>query len=313
MCAHPSRAPRMTASPAIKAMSACDQQPDSVVDVSDFFGNEFAVESVFDYLGIEELFACAEVNRLWQLVALALLRKKLISISFCCSPESEQPSPQPLLDRHHACAEILRPKLARYRNIARLAGMRPSLVFLSYHADLNEDGRGLDCVRELLPPDSVIVRFQLEFIRPANGSDDSTHEGIFGEFLFHAEPAVRPAPTDDDLQLDSSVPGQALGRRSEGEPPAVPVAAAAAPAGGSLPALPAVQPRPRVPSTVRGRGAVFHNVLPGGLLYQGLHVTEGSLEEDVANSYFPEEATGRIIQEENASRSTLHTTPLWVH
>ncbi|XP_054926330.1 uncharacterized protein [Dermacentor andersoni] len=251
-------------------MFACDQQPGSVVDMSDCFGNEFAVESVFDYLGIEELLACAEVNHLGQSIALALLRKKLISVSICCSPESEQPSPEPVLDILHACVEILRSNFARYRNIARLAGMRPSLVFLSYHTDLNEDGRVLDCVRELLPPDSVIVCFQLHFIRPADDSDDSTHEGIFGEFLFHAEPAVRPAPTGDDLQLDSSVPGpssssgssQAQARRSEGEPPAVPVAATTAPASGSLPALPVVQPRHRIPSTVRGSGAVFHNVLP---------------------------------------------------
>ncbi|XP_054926443.1 uncharacterized protein [Dermacentor andersoni] len=298
----------MAASPASKAMSACDQQPDSVVDVSDFFGNDFVVESVFDYLGTEELFACAEVNRLWQSVALALLRKKLISVSICCSPESEQPGPEPVPDRPHACAEILRSKLARYRNIARLAGMRPSLVFLSYHADLDEDGSVVDSVRDLLPPDSVIVYFKLELIRPGDDSDDSSHEGVFGEFLFHAEPAVRPAPTYDDQQqpppLDSSVPGQssptgpsqAQARRSEGESQAVPVGAAAAPAGGSLPALPAVPRRHRVPSTVRGSGAVFSNVLPGVLVFEALHVTEGTQEADVANSRFTEEATGRIIQ-----------------
>ncbi|XP_075550268.1 uncharacterized protein LOC142583660 [Dermacentor variabilis] len=288
-------------------MSACDQQPDSVADVSDFFGNDFVVESVFDYLDIEELFTCAEVNRLWQSVALALLRKKLISVSICCSPESEHPSPETAPDRPHACAEILRSEFARYRNIARLAGMRPSLVFLSYHADLDEDGSVVDCVRDLLPPDSVIVYFKLELIRPGDDSDDSSHEGVFGEFLFHAEPAVRPAPTYDDQQqpppLDSSVagssssgPSQAQTRRSESESQAHPVAAAAAPAGGSLPALPAVQRRHLVPSTVRGSGAVFRNVLPGVLVFEALHVTEGTLEADVASSRFTEEATGRIIQ-----------------
>ncbi|XP_054926442.1 uncharacterized protein [Dermacentor andersoni] len=206
----PSWAPWMTASPAGKAMSACDLQPGSVVNVSDIFSDDF-VESVLDYLGTEELFACAEVNRLWQSVAMSLLRKRLICVSICCSPESEQPTPEPVLDRPHACAEILRSKFARYRNIARLAGMRPSLVFLSYHADLNEDGRVVDCVRELLPPNFVIAYFHLKPIRLADDSDDSAHGGIFGEVLFHAEPAVRPAPTDDELQqpppLDRSVPG----------------------------------------------------------------------------------------------------------
>ncbi|XP_049524935.1 uncharacterized protein LOC119455426 [Dermacentor silvarum] len=299
----------MAGSTAGKAMSVRDEQPGtsslrSAVDVSDILGQDFVVESVFEYLGIEELFACAEVNRLWQSVALSLLRKKLISVSICCSPESEQPAQDPPLDRLHACVEILCSKFARYRNIARLAGMRPSLVFLSYHADLNEDRRVVDCVRELLPLDSVIVYFKLELIRVADDSDDSTHEGVFGEFLFHAEPAVQPAPTDDDQQqpppLDSSVPGpssssgpsQAQRRRSGAEPPPVPVAAA--PAGGSLPALPAVWPRPRIPSMARGSGAVFRNVLPGVLVFQALHVIEGTLEADVANSRFTEEATGRI-------------------
>ncbi|XP_065304501.2 uncharacterized protein [Dermacentor albipictus] len=298
----------MAVSPASKAMSACDQQPDSAVDGSDFFGNDFVVESVFDYLEIEELFACAEVNRLWQSVALALLRRKLISVSICCSPESDQPRPEPVLDRPHACAEILRSKFARYRNIARLAGMRPSLVFLSYHSDLDEDGSVVDCVRDLLPPDSVIVYFKLELIRPGDDSNDRSHEGVFGEFLFHAEPALRPAPTYDDQQqpppLDSSVagpssssgPSQAQTHRAEGESQAHPVAAAAAPAGGSLLALPAVQRRQHVPSTVRGSGAVFRNALPGVLVFEALHVTEGTLEADVANSRFTEEATGRIIQ-----------------
>ncbi|KAH7944841.1 hypothetical protein HPB49_001230 [Dermacentor silvarum] len=372
----------MAGSTAGKAMSVRDEQPGtsslrSAVDVSDILGQDFVVESVFEYLGIEELFACAEVNRLWQSVALSLLRKKLISVSICCSPESEQPAQDPPLDRLHACVEILCSKFARYRNIARLAGMRPSLVFLSYHADLNEDRRVVDCVRELLPLDSVIVYFKLELIRVADDSDDSTHEGVFGEFLFHAEPAVQPAPTDDDQQqpppLDSSVPGteerraagrsrkedssesvglqlrndiclstrsarvrtgkalwcespafaceafagfrvgpgtsilncnrhspssssgpsQAQRRRSGAEPPPVPVAAA--PAGGSLPALPAVWPRPRIPSMARGSGAVFRNVLPGVLVFQALHVIEGTLEADVANSRFTEEATGRIV------------------
>ncbi|XP_072141379.1 uncharacterized protein [Dermacentor andersoni] len=304
-------------------MSVDGEQLGSTMDVSEMFDKDFVVESVLEHLGTEELFTCAEVNRLWQSVALSLLRKKLISVSICCSPESEPPSQEPVQDRLHACVEIMCSKFARYRNIARLAGMRPSLVFLSYHADLNEDRRVVDCVRELLPLNSVIVYFKLELIRMADDSDDSSHEGVFGEFLFHAEPIVRREPSDDDDQQqpppppDSPVPGpssqsapsQAQERRSEGEPPptppAVPVANAAAapfaadaPADGSLPAaaLPVVWPRPRIPSTGRGSGAVFHNVLPGVLMFQALHVTEGTLEADVANSRFTEEATGRIIK-----------------
>ncbi|XP_065304522.2 uncharacterized protein [Dermacentor albipictus] len=296
-------------------MTNCDRQPGAVVGVSNIFGKEFLGESVLDYLGIEELYAWAEVNLLWRSVALALPRKKLISVSICCSPESEQPSPQPVPDRPHACAEVLLSKFARYCNIACLAGMRPSLVFLSYHADLKEDRRVVDWVRKLLPPNSVIGDVNLKPVRLADDSDDSMHEGIFGEFLFHAEAAVRPAPTTDGLRqptpLDSSVFGsssssrssRAQTRRSEGELPAVPVAAAATPAVGSLPSLSAVQRRHRIPSTVRGSGAASHNMLPGALVFLALHVTEGSPDEDVINSRITEEATGRIIQDSLGGRT----------
>ncbi|XP_037568409.1 uncharacterized protein LOC119449309 [Dermacentor silvarum] len=194
-------------------MSVDDEQPGSAAGVSGMFDKDFVVESVLNYMSTEELFTCAEVNRLWQSVALSLLRKKLISVSICCSPESDPPGPEPVQDRLHACVEVMCSKFARYRNIARLAGMRPSLVFLSYHADLNEDRRVVDCVRELLPLSSVIVYFKLELIRMADDSDDSSHEGVFGEFLFHADPIVRPEPSDDDQQQpppppDSLSPGE---------------------------------------------------------------------------------------------------------
>ncbi|XP_037508879.2 uncharacterized protein LOC119385530 [Rhipicephalus sanguineus] len=328
-------------------MSVTDEQSGSTVDVGDIFGNDFVVENVFDCLGTEDLFTCAEVNRLWQSVALSRLKKRLISVSICCTPDSEQPIEEPAPGRLHACVEILCSKFARYRNIARLAGMRPSLVFLSYHADLNEDRHVVDCVRQLLPGDSVIVYFKLELIRTADDSDDNSHEGVFGEFLFHAEPVVRPAARDDGRQQppppeslvtgpSSPGPSQVQGRPSEGEPtpprpaPPGPVAATAdaaapvaaeqpaaadapaaaeapaiaeapdaavAPAAGLPPAgLPVTWPRPRIPSRGRGSGAVFHNVLPGVLMFQALHVTEGTLEADVANSCFKEEATGKVIK-----------------
>ncbi|KAL1433184.1 hypothetical protein MTO96_012771 [Rhipicephalus appendiculatus] len=292
-------------------MSVTDERSGSTVDVGDIFGNDFVVESVLDCLGTEDLFTCAEVNRLWQSVALSRLRKRLISVSICCSPDSEQPIEEPVPDRFHACVEILCSKFARYRNIARLAGMRPSLVFLSYHADLNEDPRVVDCVRQLLPGDSVIVYFKLELIRTTDDSDDNSHEGVFGEFLFHAEPVARPVASDDDQKQppppppeslvpgpSSSGPSQVPGRPSEEQPTVAeaPDAAVASAAGLPPAALPVAWPRPRNPPTGRGCGAVFHNVLPGVLVFEALHVTEGTLEADVANSCFTEESSGRVIK-----------------
>ncbi|KAL3202485.1 hypothetical protein MRX96_042456 [Rhipicephalus microplus] len=114
-------------------------------------------------------------------------------------------------------------------------GLRPSLVFLSYHADLNEDKRmilhsmiiGLLLrenfaaasflfiffhvtvvrLREFLPPDSVIVYCKLELARTMY--DDVLHEGIFGEFLFSAD-EERSSESGElpHLQLvDGAVPG----------------------------------------------------------------------------------------------------------
>lgn len=315
-------------------MFVTDERSASTVDVDDIFGNDFVVESVLDCLSTEDLFSCAEVNRLWQAAALSRLRKRLISVSVCCSPDTEHLIEEPVPNRLHACVEILCSKFARYRNIARLAGMRPSLVFLSYHADLSEDPRVVNSVRQLLPADAVIVYFKLELVRTANDTDDNSHEGVFGEFLFHAEPAARPVASDDDQQQPSPPPeslvsGQELGHPSESEPmpprraprgpvattadagapvtaeqpaatnaPAVADAPDAAPAAAVPPAAlpPVLWPRPRHPPTGRGCGAVFHNVLPGVLVFEALHVTEGTLEADVANSCFTEEYSGRVIK-----------------
>lgn len=154
---------------------------------SDIFAKDFVVESVLDHLDTDDLFTCAEVNRLWQNVALSLLRKKLVSVSVCCAPESDVMPPSSSLGGSHTCVGVFCTKFARFRNLARLATMRPSLVFVSYHADLNEDKRAVETLRQLLPPDSVIVYFKLELIRPIDDSDDSPHEGIFGEFLFEID------------------------------------------------------------------------------------------------------------------------------
>ncbi|KAL1420214.1 hypothetical protein MTO96_024436 [Rhipicephalus appendiculatus] len=239
------------------------------MDVGHVATKDFVVESVLEYLDTEELFACAEVNRLWQSIALSLLRKKLISVSVCCITEAEQSLPESALGSDHKCVDIFCSKFSRFRNIARLAGLRPSLIFLSYHANLTEDQRAAECLRRLLPPDSVIIYFKLELVRAADEADDGTHEGIFGEFLFHAG-EILPAPATyedprDEKPSDSSAPG------------------------------------PSSPVQGGDNGAVFHNVLPGVLMFQALHVTEASLESDSMTSWFTEEATQRRVQVTSAA------------
>ncbi|KAL1439406.1 hypothetical protein MTO96_010225 [Rhipicephalus appendiculatus] len=255
----------------------------------------FLVESVLDLLETEELFACAEVNRLWQSAALSLLRRKLVSVSVCCAPDSER-------------------AFARYRNIARLAGLRPSLVFLSYHADLNEDKRAVGRLRELLPPDSVIVYFKLELARTIYDADDVIHEGIFGEFLFRAEEELSAEDDEQPRQqpVDAAVPGPSSlppgpsshewWRRSrvDDSQPASPLDIEVALPGPSTSVAPPQYPwsrRHRQLSAVGGEGgAVFRNVLPGVLVFKSLRVTEANIEGNAATSYFVEEATGRTVQ-----------------
>lgn len=106
----------------------------------------------------------------------------------------------------------------------------------------------VETLRELLPVDAVIIYFKLEVISGSvEGTDQLTHEGIFGEFLFRKDGVQRPA---EDIPVPESNEG----------------------------------------------GAVFHNVLPGVLMFQALHVTEASLEGHAVTSYFKEEATARTIQ-----------------
>ncbi|XP_070388139.1 uncharacterized protein [Dermacentor albipictus] len=278
------------------------------MDVSPIATKDFVVESVLEYLDTDELFACAEVNRLWQSIALSLLRKKLISVSVCCVSEAEQSLPESVLGNVHVCVDIFCSKFSRFRNIARMAGMRPTLIFLSYHANLIEDQRVTQCLRRLLPPDSVIIYFKLELVRPADESDDGTHEGIFGEFLFHAD-TILPAPATYDESCEEKPPDSPGPSNQSNEPqlhpdeePAAPALPAPAPDEGSPPVTaPLTWPRPLLPPSGDSNGAVFHNVLPGVLMFQALHVTEASLEADSSTSCFTEEATHRNVQVTSAA------------
>ncbi|KAH7977865.1 hypothetical protein HPB49_003812 [Dermacentor silvarum] len=280
------------------------------MEVSDIANTDFVVENVLQYLDTEELFACAEVNRLWQSIALSLLRKKLVSVSVCCVSEAEQALPEAMLGSVHVCVDIFCSKFLSFRNIARMAGMRPSLIFLSYHANLIEDPRVVECLRGLLPPDSVIIYFKLELVRSADESDDGTHEGIFGEFLFHAD-AILPAPATyeescEERPPDSPGPSSSIQSNepqihADDEPPAPSLPGPASDEGSPPATPPLTWPRPRLPSGADGNGAVFHNVLPGVLMFQALHVTEASLEADSSTSCFTEEATHKSVQVTSAA------------
>ncbi|XP_029846965.2 uncharacterized protein LOC8034654 [Ixodes scapularis] len=227
---------------------------------------DFLVEKLLAYLDTEELFTCCEVNKLWQGVALSLLRKKLISVSVCCAPDSERVPAASSLDNLHVCVDLFCAKFCRYRNLARMAGMRPTLVFLSHHADLNEDKRVVESLRDLLPADSVIIYFKLELIRPLDCTEDVTHEGIFGEFLFRADAAPEALRSGEAAR--------------------------------------------QFPASTDG-GAVFHNVLPGVLMFQALHVTEAGLEGHAVTSYFTEASTKRTIQVTSAALfCTMHSARL---
>ncbi|KAH8034757.1 hypothetical protein HPB51_002171 [Rhipicephalus microplus] len=341
------------------------------MEESPFACKGFLVERVLDHLETEELFPCAEVNRLWQSVALSLLRRKLISVSVCCAPnssylgapahrtiiwapantgldgnetadaaaraltlrapsssptdpelepnptytfkeDSERAVPVSALGSSHVCADIFCSKFARYRNIARLAGLRPSLVFLSYHADLNEDKRTVVRLREFLSPDSVSVYFKLELARTIY--DDVIHEGIFGEFLFSAD-EERSSESGElpQLQLvDGAVPGplslpsgasghEAWRRpRIDGSwttPPLDLEAALPSPSTSAAPLQFTWVLGHRQASAVGGDGgAVFRNVLPGVLVFKWLRVTEINIEGNAVTSHFVEEATGRTVQ-----------------
>ncbi|KAL3202484.1 hypothetical protein MRX96_042456 [Rhipicephalus microplus] len=189
-------------------------------------------------------------------------------------------------------------------------GLRPSLVFLSYHADLNEDKRIR--LREFLPPDSVIVYCKLELARTMY--DDVLHEGIFGEFLFSAD-EERSSESGElpHLQLvDGAVPGplslpsgpsrhKAWWRpRIDGARTTPPLDIEAVLPSPSTSAAPLQFPWAhgyRQASAVGGDGgAVFRNVLPGVLVFKSLRVTEANIEGNAVTSHFVKEATEKTVQ-----------------
>ncbi|XP_065300368.1 uncharacterized protein [Dermacentor albipictus] len=208
--------------------------------------------------------------------------------------------------------DIFCSKFSRFRNIARMAGLRPSLVFLSHHADLGEDKRVVERLREFLPPDSVIVYFKLELVPTVNDTEEATHEGIFGEFLFRVEDdasAKAPATTSEEAddqpwqQPDGAIPGPSWWRPRVQETQSVPPSGLATDLPGPSTAVAPLCPWPRRPRLAPGgeRGALFRNVLPGVLVFQALHVTAANIEGNAVTSFFTEEATGRTMQVTSAA------------
>lgn len=124
----------------------------------------------------------------------------------------------------------------------------------------------VESLRDLLPADSVIIYFKLELIRPLDCTEDVTHEGIFGEFLFRADAAPEALRSGEAAR--------------------------------------------QFPASTDG-GAVFHNVLPGVLMFQALHVTEAGLEGHAVTSYFTEASTKRTIQASALDESicSIHFAP----
>ncbi|XP_064457065.1 uncharacterized protein LOC135367894 isoform X2 [Ornithodoros turicata] len=217
--------------------------------------SDFAVENILQFVDVEDLFACCEVSKAWQEAGLKMIRNKLVSVSVGCVADTDQGAAIPNDDERHICPEMLCSKFTRYRNIAGMAGLRPTLVFLSHDVDLSQNKSVVDSVRRLLPKDSVIVYFKLEVIRTQDGMEDKGHEGIVGEFVFR---------TDAGLLTPE--------RAS------------------------AIAKRPMIPPPSSEGGAVFHNLFPGVLVFQALHVTDANFEGRAVTSYFTESTTKRIIQ-----------------
>ncbi|KAH6941151.1 hypothetical protein HPB50_014450 [Hyalomma asiaticum] len=121
---------------------------------SPFTSKDFRMQGVLDHQDTDELFAWVEANMPWQAFSLSVLRRKLVSASVGCVPDSVRAMPAPALDSAHICVDAVCSKFCRCRNIARRVQLRPSMVFLSYHADLNEDkpGRSFARIRVHLSP-----------------------------------------------------------------------------------------------------------------------------------------------------------------
>ncbi|XP_065300367.1 uncharacterized protein [Dermacentor albipictus] len=167
-------------------------------------------------------------------------------------------------------------------------------------------------LREFLPPDSVIVYFKLELVPTVNDTEEATHEGIFGEFLFRVEDdasAKAPATTSEEAddqpwqQPDGAIPGPSWWRPRVQETQSVPPSGLATDLPGPSTAVAPLCPWPRRPRLAPGgeRGALFRNVLPGVLVFQALHVTAANIEGNAVTSFFTEEATGRTMQVTSAA------------
>ncbi|KAH7932011.1 hypothetical protein HPB52_025024 [Rhipicephalus sanguineus] len=144
------------------------------------------VSQILDYVPVSDLFNTSEVCRLWQVISLGLLRRKLRYLCYC-HIKSEEKCPTTTSGLPKFLEDFCR-DLRRFIQIAQRAGCSPTFGFLSYSSNPKDEKAVVQQVQSQLSPRCVVVYHRSKTItmRPR---DDPTkacgvHRGITGAFLF---------------------------------------------------------------------------------------------------------------------------------
>ncbi|XP_037562449.1 uncharacterized protein LOC119441880 [Dermacentor silvarum] len=188
-----------------------------------------------------DLFNTSEVCRLWQVISLGLLRRKLRYLCYC-HIKSEEKCQTTASGLPKFLEDFCR-DLRRFIQIAQQAGCSPTFGFLSYSSNPKDEKAVVQQVQSNLSPRCVVVYHRSKTItmRPRDDPTKacSVHRGITGAFLFGPSP-----PTPCHRRPSSNSSNSSSSRR-----------AAAAVEAGSSKSCPATE-APDVPAPRTGASAV---------------------------------------------------------
>lgn len=262
------------------------------------------VSQILDYVAVSDLFNTSEVCRLWQVISLGLLRRKLRYLCYC-HVKSEEKCQTTASGLPKFLEDFCR-DLRRFIQIAQQAGCSPTFGFLSYSSNPKDEKAVVQQVQSNLSPRCVVVYHRSKTItmRPRDDPTKacSVHRGITGAFLFGPSP-----PTPCHRRPSSNSSNSSSSRR-----------AAAAGEAGSSKSCPATE-APDVPAPPYRRQCSFkrsrleklskllrravlrrpvedpclRNVAPGVMLFHSFRIP---MEDGrCLTTHWKEEHTGRVV------------------
>lgn len=160
---------------------------------ADIGSSDALIGLVLKYVPVRDLFACSQVNSVWERVCHSLLRDKLKWV-LCssCGKDGDQVT----------CLRSFCNEVRTFCTIARAAGKKAALCFLLMSAFRDDERTVVQKVRQSIPLDCVILLFKTK--RQKHATFVQTRYGLNGCLVFSTVSTVAPLTRIHASHLRSS-------------------------------------------------------------------------------------------------------------